>query len=413
VAAETARDEAEQAVIDAANASRLTAGTTTTGAPGSSAAVTITGAAGSQALNVTVPQGPKGDTGAQGVKGDTGATGPKGDTGAQGIQGVKGDTGATGPQGIQGIQGPKGDTGAQGPKGDPGTGSVNSVNGDLGPDVVLTQDNVPDGTTNKVYTATEKTKLGGIASGATANRSDAATDTLLAAKAPLASPAFTGTPTGITKAHVGLGNVDNTSDANKPVSTATQTALNAKANTSALGTAAAANTGTGAGQVPVLGATPGTPDGTKFLRDDGTWAAASGGGGLLARTSYNPTTNVSIATTSTALVDVDATNLAVTFTAISSEVDVIVDAGVMHDTAAGYAAWGLRGGAVDVAEPRYVLYAASTATVQTRVRTAMRAKGLTVGNSYTFKLAHRATAGAARVIAGPDSGPAIMEVYAR
>jgi hypothetical protein len=29
---------------------------------------------------------------------------------------------------------------------------------------------------------------------------------------------------------VGLGNVDNTSDANKPVSTATQTALNLKAN---------------------------------------------------------------------------------------------------------------------------------------------------------------------------------------
>lgn len=34
--------------------------------------------------------------------------------------------------------------------------------------------------------------------------------------------------TGLTKASVGLGNVDNTSDADKPVSTATQTALNAK-----------------------------------------------------------------------------------------------------------------------------------------------------------------------------------------
>lgn len=32
-----------------------------------------------------------------------------------------------------------------------------------------------------------------------------------------------------TKAQIGLGNVDNTSDANKPISTATQTALNAKA----------------------------------------------------------------------------------------------------------------------------------------------------------------------------------------
>ena len=44
------------------------------------------------------------------------------------------------------------------------------------------------------------------------------------------SPAFTGTVSGVTKTHVGLGNVDNTSDANKPVSTATQTALNLKAN---------------------------------------------------------------------------------------------------------------------------------------------------------------------------------------
>ena len=47
--------------------------------------------------------------------------------------------------------------------------------------------------------------------------------------APLASPAFTGTVSGVTKAMVGLGNVDNTSDANKPVSTAQQAALDLKA----------------------------------------------------------------------------------------------------------------------------------------------------------------------------------------
>jgi len=50
----------------------------------------------------------------------------------------------------------------------------------------------------------------------------------LAAKAPLASPTFTGTVSGITRAMVGLGNVDNTTDAAKPISTATQTALNTK-----------------------------------------------------------------------------------------------------------------------------------------------------------------------------------------
>ena len=57
-----------------------------------------------------------------------------------------------------------------------------------------------------------------------------ATQTGLDAKAPLASPTFTGTVSGITKSMVGLGNVDNTSDANKPVSTAQQSALDLKAN---------------------------------------------------------------------------------------------------------------------------------------------------------------------------------------
>ncbi|MEI7908891.1 MAG: tail fiber domain-containing protein [Verrucomicrobiota bacterium] len=67
----------------------------------------------------------------------------------------------------------------------------------------------------------------------------AATDTLLAAfgkldgnqrrMAPLASPTFTGTVSGITAAMVGLGNASNTSDADKPVSSAQQTALDFKA----------------------------------------------------------------------------------------------------------------------------------------------------------------------------------------
>jgi len=42
----------------------------------------------------------------------------------------------------------------------------------------------------------------------------------LDAKATIASPTFTGTVGGITKAMVGLGSVDNTADASKPVSTA-------------------------------------------------------------------------------------------------------------------------------------------------------------------------------------------------
>jgi uncharacterized protein (TIGR02145 family) len=54
--------------------------------------------------------------------------------------------------------------------------------------------------------------------------------TALNTKAPINNPTFTGTVSGITKTMVGLPDVDNTSDANKPVSTATQTALNLKVN---------------------------------------------------------------------------------------------------------------------------------------------------------------------------------------
>jgi hypothetical protein len=56
--------------------------------------------------------------------------------------------------------------------------------------------------------------------------------TALGTKAPIESPTFTGTVGGITKSMVGLGNVDNTTDANKPVSTATQTALDLKLDSS-------------------------------------------------------------------------------------------------------------------------------------------------------------------------------------
>ena len=47
-------------------------------------------------------------------------------------------------------------------------------------------------------------------------------------KAPLNNPTFTGTVAGITKSMVGLSNVNNTSDLNKPISTAVQSQLDSK-----------------------------------------------------------------------------------------------------------------------------------------------------------------------------------------
>lgn len=72
----------------------------------------------------------------------------------------------------------------------------------------------------------------------TAKPVSTAQQTALDLKANLASPTFSGTVTlpsttnGLSKTNVGLANVDNTSDLSKPVSTATQTALNGKANSS-------------------------------------------------------------------------------------------------------------------------------------------------------------------------------------
>ena len=53
--------------------------------------------------------------------------------------------------------------------------------------------------------------------------------TALDLKAPSANPTFTGTKEGITKDMIGLGSVDNVADLDKPISTATQTALDGKA----------------------------------------------------------------------------------------------------------------------------------------------------------------------------------------
>lgn len=109
----------------------------------------------------------------------------------------------------------------------------------------------------------------------------------------------------LNRAAVGLGNVDNTSDANKPISTAQQAALNAKADVQHTHTK---------NQITDFGHThskneitdfahthgvedidaSGVPSSSTYLRGDGTWAAASSGGSGPADTDALPegTTNL-------------------------------------------------------------------------------------------------------------------------
>lgn len=171
--------------------------------------------------DLTGPTGPRGATGAQGPAGADGAaatvsvgsvtTGDRGsaasvvNTGTSNAailnftipRGATGAAGATGPAGETGPAGPTGATGAQGPAGA----------------------GVPTGGTSgqvlkKKSASDYDTGWADAGSGAVSSVAGRTGDVVL------------------TKSDVGLGSVDNTSDANKPVSTAAQTALDAKVPTS-------------------------------------------------------------------------------------------------------------------------------------------------------------------------------------
>ena len=102
------------------------------------------------------------------------------------------------------------------------TGSTDAANkGYVDAKISSEVPNASDTTLGKIQLVGE---LGGTASSPTVPG--------LALKAPINNPAFTGTVSGVTKSMVDLGNVDNTSDANKPVSLAAQTALDLKENAS-------------------------------------------------------------------------------------------------------------------------------------------------------------------------------------
>lgn len=99
-----------------------------------------------------------------------------------------------------------------------GGGTITSVNGQTGPAVVLTKSNI--GLSNVDNTSDANKPV------STAQQT--ALDLKADASALTTHVSDTANPHAVTKAQVGLSDVDNTSDADKPISSATQTALNQK-----------------------------------------------------------------------------------------------------------------------------------------------------------------------------------------
>jgi hypothetical protein len=170
------------------------------GADGASGIQGLTGANG-----VTGSTGLQGADGASGIQGLTGVTGTSGSNGADGAAGIQGLTGANGVSGSTGLKGADGASGIQGLTGATGTSGVNGANGTTG-----------------IQGLTGATGIQGL-TGATGIQGLAGADYQFPVIPGDISQFWRWDKTWQTlnSTVVGLGNVNNTSDLDKPISTAT------------------------------------------------------------------------------------------------------------------------------------------------------------------------------------------------
>ncbi len=129
-------------------------------------------------------------------------------------------------------------TGSSGVVSAGGSGSVLLISG--GPIVSVMMTNLAAAAANSAAAAADNEANSGASADTAAAKAleaensaaSAAASAAIAASAPVTSVAGKTGDVSLSKADVGLGNVNNTSDASKPVSTAAQAALNAKASLS-------------------------------------------------------------------------------------------------------------------------------------------------------------------------------------
>ena len=229
--AEDARDaadgHADRAEL-AANSFDLTA-TATTGAPGTDATVTVSGDGPAYSLSFTVPRGAKGD------KGDKGDRGDDGEVSQAMLDAAVASLVDGAPEALDTLQ-----ELADALGNDPNFATT--VSTEIGKRALI--DGAPEAynTLGKLVTALQNHELGGstdasLLTGALTTAVDITNGVVYSGGQPVGTLWDLVTMLGEmiddkadadhthTAAEVGLGNVDNTSDADKPVSTATQAAL--------------------------------------------------------------------------------------------------------------------------------------------------------------------------------------------
>lgn len=143
--------------------------------------------------------------------------------------------------------------------------------------------------------------------------------------------------------------------------------------------------------------------------------AATGGAALLGSVFYRPASPDRHTTSSTSFSDMDATNLAVTFTATTTTVMVDLIGFVFKDTGTTNGAqyhWNLRDSGGDIADTNQVVSYSNSTALAWRTATSVRVAGLTVGNSYTFKWGHKVSADTFGILHSTTWGDAVMRVWA-